>query len=621
MRIGMLTKFKRKKNLWISKKHPLYGESVEFKILYSATVLMHTRLNNTANPFSNIELERLITKGFSLISKDTITIMGLAKNVESLIDKIIVALDTPKKKLCFLLDLYNVSMTQYNISNDEQKSIDLFTHLLEIDLDTQRLLLNFISSAFCEEYENCLSIHEKMNDAKLPLTKSDLSYYMINYSYTVECFPKDILPGQSYYFTGNCVFHGTIHIPSHTTVHISNAVVYIKDNFSVSGGTFKIENSWVIFSSQTNSSLFEHIYINGSENSSIRFKNTTFQCCHNGGLLSLSNSQAIVEHCNIFDTSFVSAITCHGHSITVKNSNFKNCFAQKNGGAILIEHGTAQIQNCNFENCYAHNGGGIFSPNQTVISNCFFENCCAVEFGSAIFYSGEIRSNLEKCEYNNCHPKECAIVQYIGKRSEYIYTNTHKIRYSTIFDCVVRIKEYALLEAENATIYLAHTLQCNGIINMKNCKLFAYQMTDRDLIAFETSKNCSFTNCDFNGMEKHGIFRATRSRLHLSGCIFRNTANGRAIYNAFSPVIDGCIFSHCQEGALYCNSGRITNSKFINCRGRSGAGIIMYGSRGQIEYCSFTRCISEYSGGAIDISGGYHIVGCKYSECKPNNVS
>jgi len=51
MRVGTLTKFNKKKNLWISRKHPLYMEATGFKTLYAAAVLMHTRLNNKTNPF------------------------------------------------------------------------------------------------------------------------------------------------------------------------------------------------------------------------------------------------------------------------------------------------------------------------------------------------------------------------------------------------------------------------------------------------------------------------------------------------------------------------------------------------------------------------------------------
>ena len=621
MRIGTLTKFNRKKNLWISRKHPLYMENIGFKTLYAASILMHARLNHSVNPFSNFEFERLITKGLNLTSKETISMMNLAKDVQFLIDEIVLALDTPEKKLYFLFDLYNVSMNEYHISDSEQKSLDLFADLLEITTEEKNFILQFISSAYCEEYDNCLSLFKQMNLRNWPVTMADLSYYMLNYSYTQEIYPEQIKNNSTYHFRGTCIFHGTIEIPNNCVVHIANAVVKVERNFQVRGGTLIIENSWIDFSKDVKSEEFDHVFISSHRYSDIQFKNSTFQCCHNGGLLFASHTNAKIEHCTIRDTSFVSAVSSNGEALHINHCTLKNCFSKQNGGAVFIQKGACRILNCNFTNCNSHNGGAIFANKHTMISNCYFDNCCAVEYGSAIYYNGEIRSNIEKCDYSNCYPKDDVIVQLITSKHDYTIAKDMTIRYSTIFACPVRIREYGILQIENSTLYLRYPILCQGILNMKNSKAVGINFEGRDLFSFETPKSCHFSGCEFDGSEEHGIFRAVRARLHIHGCIFRNTAHGRAIYNAFLPVIDGCVFSYCQEGALYCHAGKITNSQFITCKARSGAGLIMYGARGQVEHCHFQHCISSYSGGAIDMSGSYHIVGCTYEDCHPNNVS
>lgn len=621
MRIGTLTKFTRRKNLWISQKHPLYLEDIRFKTLYAAAILMHARLNNSTNPLSNFELERLITKGLNLTSKETVSIMNLSKEVETLIDETIDVLNTKKKKMFFLFDLYNVSMSQYNISDSEQKSIDLFADLLDINKEDKNLILQFISSSYCEEYQNCLTLYKQMDASKWNISMSELSYYMLNYTYITEVSASEVLPHNEYHFHGNCTFHGTIQIPKDTTVHIANAIVKIDSNLIVTGGTLIIENSCITFSGTIDSSSFSHFFIQAENHGTVDLKNTTFECRNNGGLLLSTNSNCTISYCKIHDTSFVSSIICNGNGFTIKNTTFKNCSSLQSGGAVLVQKGSMQIQDCQFYNCTSYNGGAIFANASSIINNCYFENCCAIEYGGAIYYNGEIRSNVKKCDYSNCYPKETVILQYIGGRRDFTISKETTIQYSTIFDCPVEIKEFGILEVEQATLYLRHTIICHGILNLKNVHVYPYGLVGRDLFSIESPKNCHFINCSFDGMEKYGVFRATRARLHISGCIFRNTANGRAIYNAFLPIIDNCIFSYCQEGAVYCNSGKVTNSKFINCRARSGAGIIMYGSKGQIEHCDFQRCVSDYSGGAIDISGSYHIVDCHYKECKPNNVS
>lgn len=621
MRVGTLSKFNKKKNLWISRKHPLHLETTEFKTLYAAAIFMHARLNTQNNTLNNFEIERLITKGLELTSKETIQIMNLAKDVEQLVDRIVLELDTYEKKLLFLFDLYNVSVSGYNLSANQQKSVDLFANLLEISEEENHLIFNFISSAHCNEYDNCMDLYYNMKEENCSLTLSQLSYYMLNYPYTDHIYDNQLQANETYYFHGNCEFHDTIYIPEHTTLHISNAVVKIHRNFVLSGGTLIIENSWVDFPRKINSSSFEHAFISANHHSVIKLHNTNFQCYHNGGLLHSVDGTVSVEHCTIKDTSFISAIVSNDHNIYIAHCNFKNCFSRQNGGAISIHNGACQIHHCSFVNCNSHIGGGIYAGERTVITNCYFDNCCAVTYGSAIYYNGEIRSNVDKCEHINCYPKDEVIIQYIGGIKEYVISKETFLRCSTIFDCPVVIKELGILQIENASIYLKYTLLCKGILNMKKSKAKGYDLEGRDLINFETPKNCHFLNCEFDGMERHGIFRAVRARLHIKECIFRNSANGRAIYNAFLPKIDDCIFSYCQGGAVYCNSGEITNSKFINCRAKSGGGIIMYGSRGKVEHCDFHRCTSNYSGGAIDVSGSYHIVDCFYKDCKPNNVS
>lgn len=615
MRTGTLSKFNRKKDLWISRKHPLHTEDLSFRTLYAAGVFMHARLNKNTNPLNNFQVERLITKGFDLTSKETVSIMELSKDIQTLVDQLIEMLDTPQKQYLFLFDLYYVSMHEYHILENEQRSIDLFADLMEISQDARALIFQFISSASCKEYDNCLAAFRQMSLQGWPVTMADLSYYMLGYSFTLDIIPEQISADNTYQFRGNCLFHGTIVIPKNCTVRISNAIVKFQQNIIVEGGTLIIENSSIEFSETAASKQFDHAFITSKHQATIRFKNSSFQCCHNGGLLYSLDGDIGIAHCHIDNTSFIPALFTNGKSLKIKHTDFKNCFSKQNGGAIYVQSGSSQIQHCTFTNCNSHNGGAIHAAKQTVISNCYFENCCAVEFGSAIYYNGEIRSNIQGCEYSNCFPKDDVIVQYISGIKEYIISKDTTIRYSTIFACPIEISVYGCLHTENVTLYLSYPILCRGMISMRRTKLIGYNFKGRDLISFETPKNCYFSDCEFDGSEQHGIFRAVRARLRIHGCIFKNTANGRAIYNAFLPVIEGCVFSHCQEGAVYCQSGKITNSQFINCRARSGGGIIMYGSGGEVERCHFERCLSNYTGGAIDLSGSYHVVDCTYKDC------
>lgn len=620
MRTSILTKFNQKKNLWISKKHPFYLEGNGFKILYASALLMHTRLNYNANPLGNFELERLITKGFQLTSKDMVSILNLSKDIQMLVDEIINALDTRKKKLLFYFDLMNMSVSSTEITQEEQKSLNLFAELLEIDNKEKELISEFISACYQKQYKDCIQLFSQMEMTQLPITMTDISYYMTEYSYQNHITPSDIRPGVTNYFSGDCLFEGTFFLSSNTTIFISNALVKVSGNFVADGGTLHIENSSVDFSRSGRIKDFSNAFLFSRNGGVMQLMNTHFQCAGNGGLLHQLDGLSTIEHCTIKNTSLVPAIVSSGHTLSVQDTTFSHCFGKQKGGAVLIRGGGSQIQNCVFNDCMAYYGGAIYANDHTMILSCSFENCYATECGSAIFYHGEIRSNIEKCDCNLCYPKESTILQYIGEQiSSYNIAKEVTFTYSTIFDCPVTIEEFGIFSMENATLYLHHHIVCYGIINLKKVKVREYQMEDRDFFQLKTPKTCHFNNCEFDANGSHGIFYAVRARIRVSGSIFKNTSGGRAIYNAFMPVIDGCVFSYCEEGALYCNAGTVTNSSFINCRSRSGAGIIMYGTRGQIEHCHFHRCISEYSGGAIDISGSRHIVGCTFEECRPDN--
>lgn len=622
MRTGILTKFNRKKNLWISKKHPLFLENNGFKTLYASALLMHTRLNNNTNPLSNLELERLIIKGFQLTSKEMISMMTLSKEITMLVDEIIDALDTKRKKLLFYFDLLNLSTSSLEITQEEHKSLDLFAELIGITNTEKELITQFISASHREQYKDCLQIFDQMELTGFPLTMTDISYYMIKYNYQNRITPGDIRPDTTNYFSGDCLFEGTFFLPSNTTIHISNALVKVKGNFVIDAGTLHIENSWIDFSQESPIEDFSNAFLYVRNHGNLQLKNTTLQCSHNGGLLHQLNGSTTIEHCIIKNTSIVPAIVSNKHTLSIQHSTFSHCFSKQKGGALFIRSGSSQVQNCVFTDCMAHYGGAIYANDHTMILGCSFEHCYATEYGSAIFYHGEIRSNIERCDCNHCYPKENMILQYIGEQiTSYNITKETTFTYSTVFDCPVFIDEFGIFSMEHATLYLHHHIICHGIINLKRVKVREYQMEERDFFRLQTPKTCHFSNCEFDANGNHGIIYAERARIRVSGCVFKNTAGGRAIYNAFMPVIDSCVFSHCEEGALYCNAGKITNSTFINCRGRSGAGIIMYGTRGQIEHCHFQRCISEYSGGAVDMSGSRHIVGCSFEECRPNNIS
>lgn len=624
MRQGALTKFNQKKALWISPKHPLYFEDNKFKLYYSAGILLHVRLN-TNNSLSNFEFERLLTKGFSLNSKDILIVMKLSNSVQSTVDTLLEKLTTPFYRCLFLMDLMNVSICgRHSISKAEDKSIQLFSKLLEIDSSTQDLLFQFISSSHFNNYDTCLQLLKAVNYLQLGFSISDLSYYMLDYPFTTQISQNSLIQEDIHRFHSNCEIKEPIFISSGSILEFSNAIVHIYNPIKVNGGKLVIKNSHFIFHSCFENKKNDPLaFFQVDQQGSVAFSYSSFDCQNNGFLIEQVGGSLLVSSCNIENTRGNSSISFDGEQFNIENCLFKNCITNQNGGAINIQEGCGFIKNCIFTECEARLGGAIFSTNKTMILDCHFQSCRTTSYGSAIYYHGEIRSNISNCQCSLCIPSGDEIIQYIttpettGRKEEIIIQKETQFSYSAILDCPLKITELGILELHDITLYISVPIHCYGILHMKNVKVIARNPSARDLFILETTRHCNISYCEFDGLSQCGIFHVKHGRLHISHCFFYNIANGRAIYNAFAPVIDHCIFSFCSNGAIYCKSGKITNCFFINCRGKNGSGIQMYGNRGEIETCKFVRCISETTKDAIDITGSYHIRNCTYEECNP----
>ncbi len=605
--------------MWISPRHPLYQKGTEFRIYYCAAILLHTRLNTGASSFNNLQLERLMKSGFHLDSKETMKVIQLSRQVKSTVDYLLELLESPEEQYIFIMDLANVSINEMSITIEEQKSIDLFAKLMEIDNKTKNLLIQFVTSAFYESYYDCKQLYEEMQRQQLGLKMGQLQYFVPDYEYIEVVKEQKIQNGRTIW-QGDYRLDHCITIPDEAELYFCDGTLYLNGQIEIKGGTLRIENSKIVCGNvQTAGNDF---FIRAQQNSTIIINDTIVDAKNIDGFLEANSGMLTMKKSRISHTRGKSAVELtEDTAFNIEETVFYDCISSENGGAVCIKCGTGQLKDCQFQNCEAQNGGAVYSLNTVFISNCEFEQCYAQVHGGGIYMIGEIRSNIERCHFRDCLPKHENILQHLIETEPITIKKENKIKYSTILECPLIIEEFGVLEIVNSLLYVGVGIQCSGILNMKNVKVFEYNLKERDLVTFHTTKTCHIINCEFDGHLKCGILKASGARLEISHTIFRNTLNGRAIYDAFMPVIKECVFTMCQGGALYCNSGKVSDSHFVNCRARSGAGILMYGNRGEVENSTFVRCISDYSGGGIDMSGSYHVVNCHYEECKPNNIS
>lgn len=195
MIIDNLTKFNQKKKLWMTPKHPLYGKSVDYKIIYGAVVFMQAEINCLSSPLNNFELERLLISGFGLDSDGMSQVLRLSKEKSIVIDKLMRAFASDREKYLLMLDLMNVSLRDMEIQEKEQESIQLFSKMFGVSQEELSMLEEFAFGAQEENVPKCREILHRMHVQNMDLPPVDMKYYIMRLWETMEC-TQEILEEQ-----------------------------------------------------------------------------------------------------------------------------------------------------------------------------------------------------------------------------------------------------------------------------------------------------------------------------------------------------------------------------------------------------------------------------------------
>ncbi|WP_310605018.1 right-handed parallel beta-helix repeat-containing protein, partial [Anaerosporobacter sp.] len=576
----------------------------------------HAGINKSSSTLNNYELERVMVKGLGLESKQIAKVIRLTTEETRLTDDLLWNLEEPLKRYLFLMDLINVSLRKDSLSEEEMESIERYRVLFQVPKEILHLLSEFIQNAYEGNMDKCIHSFATMRNVDLPLTMTELKYYMPDMEYITEIENKSVSPGKETRIVDACIIKDKLIVPKNGTLVLDHAVIYLYGSIIVDGGTLQIRDTTIINKSDTNNALVEV-----KSYSEVHVTDSVFDCRFIGSAINQKNGNLTMVDSKVYHTTKNSAVKFWGNQIEINNCNFHKCYTVENGAAIQIQQGHGSITNSTFKKCEAKNGGAVYVGTDIMITCCSFKHCYALEHGGAIFYNNEVKSNVMDCQYIECYPQGEEIVQYLYSHEEKIIDKEYRIPIATIIDMPIQVTELGILSFSHAVVYLRQQIQSKGILEIKGCKIIADGLKQRDMFDITRSRGCVIDRSEFDGRATNSVFRATGSRMIVVHSIFRNIKNGRAIYDAIEPKISDTIFSHCQDGAIYSRSGTIKNCLFINCRQKSGAGIIMYGARGEIKECRFVRCVSEYSGGAIDKSGGHRVEKCEFKECKPNNIA
>lgn len=615
--IDNLTKFNQKKKLWMTPKHPLYVKSKEYRMIYGAIVFMQAELDYLGNPLNNFEMERLLSAGFLLKPEEMAEVLRLSKDKGNAIDSLLQEFETDREHYLLILDLVNVSLQDGDIGEKQMESLQLFRKMFQVSEKEQSILIEFAKCAQKEEVAECRAILHRMHLQGMELTPVDMKYYIMRLWDTILCTQKMLEEEMDVRIVERCQIKEDLVLYPGMRLIFDHAQVRIHGNILLMGGELIIEESKIIRKGDSHRAC-----VNMKDtHSKIVVYNSEVDCRSLGMFVRAEAGELWMKGSTVYGTTRGAAIRFWGNRLEVEKSTFYDCYSHEDGGAIMIRTPNAVVNKCTFRKCEAKKGGAVFAVEGNRITGCVFRECVVAEYGAAVYYHGFVRANVHHLTYDNCYPEGVETVQYLSRMSTFQIVGEYPVRVSTIIDCPVLVEADGNLTIEDANLYLNYPIRCRGSIQMKNVKLISNHLKDSDMLILEHSRGCRIHHCEFNGMGQTGGIYASGSRITVSKSLFRNMSGGRAIYDAYAPDIRETIFNFCDEGGIYAQNGEIKRCVFVNCRAKSGGGILMYGNRGCIEQCNFRRCITDFSGGAIDRALGQQVIKCTYEDCKPNAVS
>ena len=263
------------------------------------------------------------------------------------------------------------------------------------------------------------------------------------------------------------------------------------------------------------------------------------------------------------------AFNVSANNVIIKNINFIDCSAIKEGGAIYWFGVDGSVSGCNFTDCSAEFGGAIewYEIANGSVSGCIFTNCNAKDCGGAIIWFG-VDGSVSGCSFANCSSSSGGAVYWALKGSicGCNFTNCNAVANGGAVSCY-----------NDDTVSGCSFVDCSagygGAINWN--------------AADGSVSDCSFTNCDAQS----------------GGAIFWVVPVGDSV--------SGCSFVDCYA------DGSVSACSFMDCSATYGGAIIWMGAGGNVSGCNFTNCNANRTGGAIDWNNGTNgsVSGCSFVDC------
>lgn len=608
-----LMRLKEKTKTLLAPKHEFYNEPLSFRRQYAAAILLQTQLSDEISPMDNFELLRLFTAALNLKKEDVKAVIRLASKKEEVLEHILSILDDRGKQTIFLMDLCTMSYTGKEYGEKEEEAIDIYGDLFHFPKVELRLLKELMQAALNNNSQECMNLYANAMQVRMAFTLENLRYYIPELSYTTVLDVNAFSSGKTTVINGQNEVREPLVLPRDCTMVVRNAKLSFSAPIVMDGGRLELIDSELCYLKGD----FEH-FINIKHGGSVVVKRCQFYGHNYSGVLRQEGGKLEISDSSFYESNGKSAIVFLGKECKITHSLFQNCFTREQGAALFASAERGEISDCSFHRCFAKTGGALHLTAPIELYHCSFSGCHAKGFGNSVYYIGVAQNRLHNMVFEHARDEREEVIQEL--REEHVSALDGKIELSTYFVAPCHFGRAKPLYVHNALLLLSGVMRLEGGGYFEHVVVKPHHFSGKDMINISNGSSVEVIDTEFDGGEAFGIFYATGTKLVLTGCMFKNTANGRAVYNSVDLLCEDTVFSNCLDGAIYGSRAIVKNSTFVNCRSDTGAGVYLAGNKGYIKNCVFDRCIAVKNGGGISYFGNYQIQQCQFSECRPDEI-
>lgn len=301
MILDTLTKFNMRRKLWMTPEHPLCTMPQDFKVMYSAALIMQAQVTKKTRLLDNYELERLVKAGFKMDSSGFAWALRISSDKASVIDYLLDNLKQDRERAFLIMDIINVSINDGNIEEDSRNSIRLFAKTFSVPQERLALLQRFIEYAYNEDIKECQRFAALIEERVPGIGITDLKYYIMQLTETTDFTQKILDEKKNFRLIDRCNIYEDIVLNRGMSLTIDNAVVRIFGNILLNGGQLIINNSKIVRKSGSHRACI-NLWAAGSR---VELSSVEADCRNYGMFIRAEEGTVIIENSNIYRTSRV----------------------------------------------------------------------------------------------------------------------------------------------------------------------------------------------------------------------------------------------------------------------------------------------------------------------------